>query len=339
MEAYFKLHLLALVAGFILDLILGDPYYFYHPIRLIGSLIAWLDKHLLGNKRNEGTTIKDAEISKKSKLLRGAILVIIVVSATVVVATAILGLSYFINLYLGVIVEAVMTYQILALKSLRVESMKVYKELTQGTLASARKAVSMIVGRDTELLDELGVAKAAIETVAENTSDGVIAPLIYLTIGGPILGFAYKAVNTMDSMLGYKNDKYLYFGRAAAKLDDVVNYLPARISAWLMISASFLLAVFNNDIYSGKRAVMIYRRDCRRHASPNSAQTESACAGALGIQLAGDASYFGVIHKKPYIGDATRLVCNEDIKRANLLMYVTAFICFAICCGVWLLIS
>ena len=185
----------------------------------------------------------------------------------------------------------------------------------------------MIVGRDTEALNEEGVAKAAIETVAENTSDGVIAPMLYTALGGPILGFLYKAVNTMDSMVGYKNDTYLYFGRAAAKLDDFVNYFPARISAYMMIAASFL----GGQCFSGKRAYYIYKRDNGNHASPNSAQTESVCAGALGIQLAGDASYFGKIVKKPYIGDSVRAVEYEDIKRVNHLMYLTAWMSEIIC--------
>ena len=220
-----------------------------------------------------------------------------------------------------------MTYQILATKCLKVESMKVYHCLKDKTLPEARKAVSMIVGRDTVCLDERGVVKAAIETVAENTSDGVIAPMLYTALGGPVLGFIYKAVNTMDSMIGYKNDKYLYFGRAAAKLDDVVNFLPARISAYLMITASFI----GGRCFSGKRAYYIYKRDNKNHASPNSAQTESVCAGALGIQLAGDTSYFGKIVKKPYIGDGVRAVEYEDIRRVNHLMYLTAWISEIIC--------
>ncbi|MBE5865055.1 MAG: cobalamin biosynthesis protein CobD [Lachnospiraceae bacterium] len=220
-----------------------------------------------------------------------------------------------------------MTFQILATKSLRVESMRVYKCLKQEDLEAARQAVSMIVGRDTATLDEVGVAKAAIETVAENTSDGVIAPMLYTALGGPVLGFLYKAVNTMDSMIGYKNDKYLYFGRAAAKLDDIVNFIPARISAYLMIFSAFM----SGKCFDGRNAFKIYKRDNRKHASPNSAQTEAVCAGALRIQLAGDASYFGKIVKKPYIGDAYRKVESEDIKRANRLMYLTAWLGELLC--------
>lgn len=220
-----------------------------------------------------------------------------------------------------------MTYQILATKCLKVESMKVYEQLQKQNLPAARKAVSMIVGRDTEQLDETGVAKAAIETVAENASDGVIAPMIYLAVGGPVLGFAYKAVNTMDSMVGYKNEKNLYFGRFAAKLDDVVNFIPSRVAALLMIVASFL----PGKRFSGTGAWKIWRRDSRKHASPNSAQTESACAGSLGIQLAGDASYFGKTVKKPTIGDALRPVKPEDIRCANVLLYRMAFLGMAVC--------
>jgi adenosylcobinamide-phosphate synthase len=317
-------HIIAFVAGFIIDLILGDPYQLPHPIRLIGSFIAKLEKILLG---------KIKERNEKKELQRGLILVIIVLLSTVIVATLILILSYRINIYFGAIVEAIMTYQILATKCLKVESMKVYHSLKNQTLEEARYAVSMIVGRDTQCLDEIGVTKAAIETVAENTSDGVIAPMLYTALGGPILGFLYKAINTMDSMIGYKNDKYLYFGRAAARLDDIVNFIPSRISAYIMITASFLAG----KSFSGKGAYTIYKRDNRKHASPNSAQTESVCAGALGIQLAGDARYFGKIVHKPFIGDSLRKVEYEDIKRANNLMYMTAFICEMLCVVVMLL--
>ena len=230
--------------------------------------------------------------------------------------------TYLLHPYLGVAVETIMTYQILAVKCLKVESMKVYQSLTKEGIEEARKAVAMIVGRDTAVLDGTGVAKAAIETVAENSSDGVIAPMLYTALGGPVLGFLYKAVNTMDSMIGYKNEKYLNFGRTAAKLDDVCNYLPSRISAYLMIAAAYL----GGSDFSGKGAYRIYKRDRRNHASPNSAQTESVCAGALGIQLAGDAVYFGKVVKKPHIGDDTRPVEYEDIRRANRLMYLTAWL-------------
>jgi adenosylcobinamide-phosphate synthase len=257
-------------------------------------------------------------------------LVVIVLLLTGMITALILVGAYALYPKIGMVVEAVMTYQILAARCLQVESGKVWKQLKAGNVEAAREAVSMIVGRDTQNLTKEGVAKAAIETVAENTSDGVIAPMLYTALGGPVLGFLYKAVNTMDSMVGYKNDRYLHFGRAAAKLDDVVNFLPARISALLMIGAAFL----SGKSYNGRQAWRIWHRDSRKHASPNSAQTESVCAGALGIQLAGDASYFGKVVKKPYIGDPKRQVEYEDIRRANRLMNRTAWICELLCLGI-----
>lgn len=242
-------------------------------------------------------------------------------------AAFLLVMAYRQHPMLGAVLECVMTYQMLAAKCLKTESMKVYQCLKHVSLEQAREAVSMIVGRDTKYLDEEGVAKAAVETVAENTSDGVIAPMLYLAAGGPVLGFLYKAVNTMDSMVGYKNDKYMYFGRAAAKLDDFVNFLPARVSACLMIAASFLAG----SHFSGTGAWRIYQRDRKKHASPNAGQTEAVCAGALSIRLAGDASYFGRTVNKPYIGEAVRGVEYEDIRRANRLMYITAWLCEALC--------
>lgn len=312
------LHMAAFFFGFLLDLMFGDPHWLPHPIRLIGTMIskteAWLRRDIKQN-------------CEKQDLKAGVWLVVLVLAATGLFFGSILIAAYKIHLLLGVAAETVMTYQILAAKCLKTESMKVYDCLKQQDLKAARKAVSMIVGRDTAVLDEVGVAKAAIETVAENTSDGVIAPMLYTALGGPVLGFLYKAVNTMDSMVGYKNERYLFFGRAAAKLDDVVNFIPARLSAYMMIAAAF----FSGAEYSGKKAFFIWKRDNRRHASPNSAQTEAACAGALGIKLAGDASYFGKLVKKPYIGDADRQVEYEDIRRANHLMYKTAWICEILC--------
>lgn len=305
-------HAIAFFAGFILDLLFGDPHWLPHPIRLIGWLITKLEQVLY--KENK-------------PMLRGGILTVLVLVLTAAASGGILSGAYAIKPICGIIMESIMTYQILATKCLKTESMKVYERLQNGTLEEARKAVSMIVGRDTACLDEAGVTKAAVETIAENTSDGVIAPMIYMAIGGPVLGFLYKAVNTMDSMIGYKNEHYLYFGRIAAKLDDVVNYIPARISAWLMIAAAYLLG----GDFDGRGAYRIYRRDNRNHVSPNSAQTEAVCAGALGIRLAGDASYFGKIVKKPYIGDHSREVEAADIRRANWLLYLTAGLCEGIC--------
>lgn len=327
-----KYHMLAFFLGFLLDLLLGDPYCLPHPVRLIGSLISGLEKRLLGTREQGAEEQRTEEQKRKAvkeerEFRRGVLLAVLVLALTVLTASLLLAGAYLLHPYAGVLVETVMTYQILAAKCLKVESMKVYRSLKEESLEAARKAVSMIVGRDTAALDEEGVAKAAVETVAENTSDGVIAPMLYTALGGPVLGFFYKAVNTMDSMVGYKNDRYLYFGRAAAKLDDFVNFIPARISACFMI----LAACCGGSCFSGKRALQIYKRDRRNHASPNSAQTEAVCAGALGIRLAGDASYFGKVVKKPYIGDAVRKIEYEDIKRANRLMYLTAWMSEILC--------
>lgn len=323
-----RYHMIAFWGGFLLDLLLGDPCFLPHPVRLIGRCISAAEKRIRGKALEDGG----------KEIRQGAILVSLVLISVVTVSAFLLWAAYRLHPYAGMLVEGLMTYQILAVKSLKEESTKVYQRLKEGNLIQARAAVSMIVGRDTDCLDEEGVTRAAVETVAENTSDGVIAPMLYLALGGPVLGFFYKAVNTMDSMVGYKNEKYLYFGRAAAKLDDAVNWIPARISACLMIAAAFLAG---RD-FSGRGAVRIYRRDRRNHASPNSAQTESVCAGALGIRLAGDAVYFGKTVRKPYIGEELRRVEYEDIKRVNRLLYITAWLCESICllllflCNSWL---
>ncbi|MEE3398722.1 MAG: adenosylcobinamide-phosphate synthase CbiB [Eubacterium sp.] len=300
-------HIIAFLIGYILDLIVGDPMNFPHPIRLIGTLIGKLDKAL--NKR-------------RARMLDGVLLCIIVVLTTAFATTLVIVVSYKIHVALGIAVEAILTCYILAARSLQVESMKVYHKLKSGTLEEARYAVSMIVGRDTDVLDQEGVTKAAVETVAENTSDGVIAPMLYTALGGPILGFIYKAVNTMDSMVGYHNEKYEYFGKAAARLDDIFNYIPSRLSAVFMILASYICG----KDYSGREAVRIYKRDRNVTKSPNAGQTESVCAGALGIRLAGNAYYFGRLVEKPYIGDEGRSIEAEDIKRSCKLMYVTELI-------------
>ena len=312
-------HIFAFIAGFVLDLLIGDPHFIPHPVRLLGSLISFCDKRL---NCDAGYNISEKKLNL-TKYKRGMLLAFTVIFATFAMSVIIIVAAYSINLYAGVIAEAVMTWQILATKCLRVEGMRVYDALRTDGIDAGRRAVSMIVGRDTSVLDAAGVTRAAVETIAENTSDGVIAPMLYTAIGGPVLGFVYKAVNTMDSMLGYKNDKYMYFGRFAAKLDDVVNFIPARISAYLMIAAAFI----GGRQFDGKNAYRIFKRDRFNHASPNSAQTESVCAGALRVQLAGDAVYFGKLVKKKYIGDGLREIEYEDIKRANRLMYITAFLC------------
>lgn len=312
-------HIFAFIAGFVLDLLIGDPHFIPHPVRLIGSLISFCDKRL---NCDAGYNISEKKLNL-IKYKRGMLLAFTVIFATFAISVIIIVAAYSINLYAGVIAEAVMTWQILATKCLRVESMRVYDALRTDGVDAGRRAVSMIVGRDTSVLDAAGVTRAAVETIAENTSDGVIAPMLYTAIGGPVLGFVYKAVNTMDSMIGYKNDKYMYFGRFAARLDDVVNFIPARISAYMMIVAAFI----GGRQFDGRNAYRIFKRDRFNHASPNSAQTESVCAGALRVRLAGDAVYFGKLVKKKYIGDRLREIEYEDIKRANRLMYITAFLC------------
>lgn len=309
------LTLAALLTGYVLDLIFGDPRQIYHPIRIIGNLIAVLEKGIR----------KVFPKTSKSELAGGTVLVVLVVLICTAVPAALLGLAAWIHPVVYWLLASFWCWQILATKSLKTESMKVYAPLKEGDLPAARRAVAMIVGRDTERLTEEGVAKAAVETVAENTSDGIVAPLIFLALGGPALGFFYKAVNTMDSMVGYKNERYLYFGRTAARLDDMLNFLPSRISAWLMILAATILGM------DGKNAKRIYLRDRKNHASPNSAQTEAVMAGALRVQLAGDAWYFGELYKKPTIGDPFRAVEPEDIVRANRLMYLTSALALAVC--------
>ena len=307
--------------GMILDWIFGDPVWLYHPVRIIGKWISFLEKIL---RKFAGDQVGN----EKKLLIAGGILWILVILASAAVPMGILYLAEKLSPCAAFVLECFWCYQLLAARSLGKESKKVYKKVIQDDLSGARLAVSMIVGRDTENLTVEGVTKAAVETVAENTNDGVIAPLIYMLIGGPILGFVYKAVNTMDSMLGYKNEKYLYFGRVAAKMDDVAGFIPARISALLMILASCLLGM------DGKNALWIWKRDRRKHASPNAAQTEAVCAGALQVQLAGDAWYFGKKHEKDTIGDPIREIEPRDILRSEKLMIGTEVLTFLLFGGI-----
>ncbi len=301
---------IALAAGFLIDLLIGDPRWLYHPICFIGNLISFLEKRIR----------KIFPKTQKGELFGGALEVLLVCVLSFGIPFGILAVLYRFCPVLGLVLETFWCYQLFATKSLKTESMKVYDRLKNGTLSDARYAVSMIVGRDTGELSEEGVIKATVETVAENTSDGIIAPMLYMALGGVPLMFLYKGINTMDSMLGYKNDKYLYFGRCAAKLDDAANFFPARISGFLMIAASYLFGM------DGKNAAKIYFRDRKNHASPNSAQTEAVMAGALKIQLAGNAYYFGKLYEKPTIGDPIRPVEAEDIRRSNRLLYGTAIL-------------
>ena len=308
-----KFHSMALIAGCILDWLMGDPYWLFHPVRFMGNMISALEARL-------------RRLFPEHLLLAGGVLAgFMCLFWTLIPVLGFLGiyrglLSFGIQrhwIYICLFVlESFFCGQLLAARSLQTESMKVCSALKEGDIEKARKAVSMIVGRDTAVLDRDGIARAAVETVAENTSDGVIAPFFFMAVFGPAGGFFYKAVNTMDSMVGYKNETYLLFGRAAAKMDDAVNWLPARLSGMLLPAAAWLLPGMD-----GKNAWRIFKRDRFNHASPNSAQGEAACAGALHLRLAGDAWYFGTLYKKPYIGDDDRPIRPDDIKGVCSLMF------------------
>jgi len=302
--------LAAIVAGFILDLLFGDPHWLPHPICLIGNLIGFLEKNLR----------RLLAPGKTALLIGGALMVVIVLVITFAVPYAVLALAESVSPWLRFALETVMCYQIFATKCLRDESMKVYTALHSGDLADARVKLSWIVGRDTQNLDAAEVTKGAVETVAENTADGIVAPMLYMFIGGAPLAFLYKGINTMDSMVGYKNDKFIYFGRCAAKLDDLANLIPARITGLVMIVASYFLNL------NARGAWKIFWRDRYNHLSPNSAMTESVTAGALDIQLGGDHFYFGKLVHKDTIGDDIRPVRPDDIIAANNLLYMTAVI-------------
>lgn len=310
-----KWSLFALLIGFGIDLLIGDPHSIPHPVVGIGKLISFLEKGL----RQMFPKTDGGEIAA------GGVLWVLVVVICTALPAGILYLCHRISPWLRLTGESIMCWQILATKALKDESMKVYTALESGDLEKSRHAVSMIVGRDTARLDDAGVTRAAVETVAENTSDGVVAPMLFLALGGAPLGFFYKAVNTMDSMLGYVEPPYKNIGLVPAKMDDLANFIPSRLSALLMIAAGFLLGL------DGKNGWRIFRRDRFNHASPNSAQTESVCAGLLGVRLAGDAWYHGVLHKKKYIGDAAREITRRDIILTCRLLYMTAFVTLLLC--------
>lgn len=298
----------AVVVGFLLDALLGDPRRIPHPIVAMGNAIAWLEPRLRAAFPDTPSGARRA----------GVVLVAVLCAGSFGATWCLIAVAGLVHPLLGFAVETWLCYQALAACELRRQSMRVVRELTRGGLPAARRAVGMIVGRDTEALDERGVLKAAVETVAENTADGVVGPLVYLIVGGAPLGMLYKAVNTMDSMVGYKNERYLDFGRAAARVDDVLGFVPARLAALCMIAAASVAGL------SAKGAWRIWRRDRFNHASPNSAQTESAMAGALGVELAGSAVYFGKLVEKPTMGDATRSIEREDVRRANRLMVLAS---------------
>ena len=307
----------AVLGGFVLDALFGDPAWLPHPVVYMGKAISKLEKFLRPRLPK----------TPQGELLGGAIVAFCLPVGTFLLTGLVCWGAARLHPLLGLAVQMFWCGQALAARGLVQESTNVYQELKKTDLPGARKAVSRIVGRDTAELTAEGVTKAAVETVAENASDGVIAPLLYMLIGGAPLALTYKAINTMDSMLGYKNEKYLYFGRVPAKLDDVANYIPSRLAGLLWVAAA---AFTHND---AKGAWKIWRRDRRNHASPNSAQTESACAGALGVQLAGPAYYFGEYYAKPTIGDALRPIEPEDILRANQMMYVASSFALAWGCA------
>ena len=304
------------LCGLILDLLLGDPEWLrpIHPVVLMGRVIDAWERRLRARFPQ----------TPKGEWQAGLLLACALPLAVLALSLLLLRLADRLWAPLGFALRCLWCWQALAIRDLKRESMAVYEALTKEDLDAARRAVSRIVGRDTEKLDRDGVVRAAVETVAENFSDGVVAPMLYMLLGGAPLALCYKAINTMDSMLGYKNERYLYFGRAAARLDDAANLLPSRLSALLLITAAAVQGAHAGD------ALRIWRRDRYKHASPNAAQGEAAMAGALGLRLAGPASYFGQTVDKPWIGDDTRPVEPEDIKRANTLMLTGSLLAFTL---------
>jgi adenosylcobinamide-phosphate synthase len=304
-----------LISAVLLDLLIGDPRWFPHPVVFIGKLITVLEKVLRSAVRNE--------------MLAGILLLVLTVSITISLALALLKGAYTVSPYLGFAIAVILSWSCIAACSLHRESRLVADALGRGDLAAARRYLSFIVGRDTAELDEQEIWRATVETVAENTSDGVIAPLFYLAIGGPVLAIAYKAVNTLDSMVGYKNERYLEFGRASALFDDLANFLPARITGLLMVAAAPLLGL------SAREAWKIMRRDGRNHSSPNSGIPEAAVAGALGVRLGGTNVYSGIPVAKPTIGDPSKPLSPSAWGGAVRLMYCTE----ALLVGGWLILS
>ena len=306
---------LAILAAFLLDALIGDPPVLPHPVRVMGFFIT----------RGE---VLLRRLFPRWEGLAGTLLVILAAALSFLIPLTVLRLSRRLSPWLEFSLGVIFSFQCLAARQLSREALKVYRKISAGDIEGARSAVAMIVGRDTGGLLLEGVTKAAVETVSENLCDGVIAPLFFLALGGAPLAMLYKAVNTLDSMIGYKNSRYLHFGRCAAKLDDALNWLPARLSAWLIIASSTLLG------FDSRNAFRVYRRDRGNHASPNSAHPEAACAGALGLALAGDAFYEGKLEKKPVIGDALRPIESEDIRRSIALMYVSALLFLPLACAI-----
>ena len=311
-----KFGIAALIAGYLLDLLLGDPEWLYHPVRLIGKYISFAENHL--RKRGGNLRISALVLTASTALLT---------MAAVALILWLLKLTGDVPLFIGM---ALLDWMGIAVTCMAKEARNVGKALKLG-VDPARKQVARIVGRDTQNLAEEEIIKATVETVAENTTDGVVSPLLFALIGGPVLLWGYKAVNTLDSMVGYMDDKYRDIGWSSAKLDDILNYIPARLTALLMILAARLTGL------DGKNALRIVRRDHANHKSPNSAWSEAAAAGALHIQLGGTHLYFGKPVEKPTIGDDDRPAEEEDIRRVNSLLYVTSFLMILITAAVGLL--
>ena len=309
--------MILLTAALLLDWLFGDPHGLWHPVQGIGALVTRLERALR----------RIFPAASCMQMAAGGCMVVCVLCCVAIIVAGVTAFFYHVHFFAGFLAELYWYTSALAARSLHRESRNVRLALERDGLSAGRTAVSMIVGRDTKALDEAGVVRAAVETVAENTSDGVVAPMLYLAVGGCVGGWLYKAVNTMDSMVGYKNEAYLYFGRAAAKLDDAVNFVPARLSAWFLLAACVLFRMHP------RRAHTIYRRDRRKHASPNAAHTEAVVAGALGVRLAGDAVYFGKTVKKAFIGDASRQIGREDIRLAARLMYGAQAAAYVFCMG------
>ncbi len=358
--------ILVLFIAAAVDLLIGDPHWLWHPVQGIGTLITFFEKILRrifavpprreGSGKTEmqkGVSVQAEEAEKGTEKeeekeeredrsfhtrerMAGALMTVLVLAVSTGLILLLLNLCGRIHPCLRLVFEGALCGRLLALRSLGEAGFSVREPLLRGDIEGARRAVSMIVGRDTERLDEEGIAKAAVETVAENTSDGVTAPLFYMILFGGIGGVFHKAVNTMDSMTGYKNARYMFFGTAAARLDDIMNFIPARLTALFMILACYLpgktsVTAAGKTVWipDGAAAYRIWRRDRLKSPSPNSAQTESVCAGALHLCLLGDTWYFGELHRKAEIGDGGRRVEPEDITRSVRLMNRTAFLLFA----------
>jgi adenosylcobinamide-phosphate synthase len=312
---------LELFSAYVIDLILGDPPRLPHPIKMIGREISFLEGML---KEDIG--------SRWRERAAGLVLVTGIVSSVFLITYFVITLSTSLSAVLGFLVTVFLAYSTLATRSLHVESKKVILALREGDLERARSRLSHLVGRDTENLDQDEIIRALAETIAENTSDGIVAPLFYLGIGGVPLAMAYKAINTLDSMVGYKNERYLNFGWASAKSDDIVNYIPARMTGILIVVSSLLLNM------SWRESWRIMRRDGRKHSSPNSGIPEAAVAGSLGIQLGGTNYYLGKPNHKPLIGERIKALDEKAIRKTTKLMYTTSFLMLIICI-LWLFIS